>query len=250
VRVVAHAGKFGAFVAGEPSRSLAAGHHPGPTARQVFRGLSGTDLVRSRIALEVRLGDLNPGERLTDAGVISQALGVSEITVRRALEMMGQDGLLERRRGRAGGTFIATHWDSVAVAMRHDQQAEQLVDYQMVLECGLVALAGAALDEDALAALEQHILLPADADVDAYAVADAHFHLTLADVLGGWRARERQADLLGKLCLLLPKPPLDVAQRQDEAHAELLSGLRSGSLEGAVEAIKGHARTWPPAGRS
>ncbi len=251
MRVAAHAGKFGAYVAGGPSRAPTAGRHPGSAARQVFGGLSGTDLVRSRIALEVRLGQLAPGGRLTDAGVISQALGVSEITVRRALELMDQDGLLERRRGRAGGTFIATRWDSVAATLRDDRQAQQLVEYQMVLESGLVALEGGALDEDALAALDELVLSSEDAqDADAYALADARFHLTLAGVVGGWPAHERQTDVLGKLCLLLPKPPLDVARRQNEAHAELLAGLRSGQLDDAVEAIRRHARAWPPTGSS
>jgi DNA-binding GntR family transcriptional regulator len=246
VLVARHAGKFGAYVVGEPSRLLVLNRHAGSNARQVFGGLSGAELVRSRIALEVRLGDLSPGDRLTDAGVISQALGVSEITVRRALETMGQDGLLERRRGRAGGTFIAQRWEAVAAAMRDDQQATQLVDFQRVLECGLAALACGELDLDDLAALGEHVqLTEAELDPDSFALADAHFHLALATILGGWRARERQTDLLGRLCLLLPKPPLDVAQQQNLAHAQLLTGLENRSIDMAVEAVKLHARCWP-----
>ena len=246
-----HAGKFGAYVVGEPSRLLVPNQQAGRNRRQVFGGLSGAELVRSRIALEVRLGDLSPGERITDAGVISQALGVSEITVRRALETMGQDRLLERRRGRAGGTFVAERWDAVAAALRDDQQAAQLVDFQRVLECGLAALACGELDPDDLAALGEYVeSTEAELDPDAYAVADAHFHLGLATVLGGWRAQERQTDLLGKLCLLLPKPPLNVARQQNNAHAQLLTGLESGSIEVAVEAVKLHARCWPLTGGS
>ena len=246
-----HAGKFGAYVVGEPSRLLVPTRQAGSSRRQVFGGLSGAELVRSRIALEVRLGGLSPGDRLTDAGVISQALGVSEITVRRALETMGQDGLLERRRGRAGGTFIAQRWDAVAAVMRDDQQAAQLVDFQMVLECGLAARACGELGPEDLAALGEHVQSPsAEVDADSYAFADAHFHLALATVLGGWRARERQTDLLGKLCLLLPKPPLEVAQQLNLAHAQLLTGLENRSIEVAVEAVKLHARCWPPSGGS
>jgi DNA-binding FadR family transcriptional regulator len=247
VRVARHAGKFGAYVVGEPSRLLVPNRQTGSNRRQVFGGLSGAELVRSRIALEVRLGDLSPGDRLTDAGVISQALGVSEITVRRALETMGQDGLLQRRRGRAGGTFVAERWDAVAAAMRDDQQASQLVDFQRVLECGLAALACGELTLDDLAALGEHVQsAETELDPDSYALADAHFHLALATVLGGWRARERQTDLLGKLCLLLPKPPIDVAREQNRAHAQLLTGLQSRSIEVAVEAVRLHARCWPP----
>jgi DNA-binding GntR family transcriptional regulator len=232
---------------GEPSRLLVPNRQTGSQRRQVFGRLSGAELVRSRIALEVRLGDLEPGDRLIDAGVISQALGVSEITVRRSLETMGQDGLLERRRGRAGGTFVSQRWDAVAAAMRDDQQAAQLVDFQRVLESGLAALACGELDGEDLVALGEHVqLADVELDPDAYALADAHFHLALATVLGGWPARERQTDLLGKLCLLLPKPSLHVAREQNRAHAQLLTGLEIGSIEVAVEAVKLHARCWPP----
>ena len=246
-----HAGKFSAYVVGERSRLLVPSRLDGPRRRQIFGGLTGAELVRSKIALEVRLGDLSPGDRLPDVGVISEALNVSEITVRRALETMDQDGLLERRRGRVGGTFIAERWDAVALAMREEQQAAQLVDFQLVLECGLAARACGEIDLDDLATLGEYVQpMGAEVDPDSFARVDAHFHLALATVLGGWRARERQSDLLGKLCLLLPKPPMDIAQQQNQAHAQLISGLESGSIEIAVEAAKLHARCWPVNGGS
>ena len=241
-----HVGKFGAHVAGEPSRLLAPSRLTGPRRQQVFGGLTGAELVRSKIALEVRLGDLLPGDRLPDAGVISHALNVSEITVRRAMEIMDQDGLLERRRGRVGGTFIAQKWNAVTMAMRDDEQARALVDFQLVLECGLVARSCGEKDQSVLESLAGHIQ-PEDAEVDVnhFALADAHFHLDLAQALGGWRAWERQTDLLGKLCLLLPKPPIDIAMQINNAHAQLLDGLRKGSMEISVDAIKRHASLWP-----
>lgn len=242
-----HVGKFGVYVAGEPSQLLIPSRLTGPRRHQVFGGLTGAELVRSKIALEVRLGDLVPGDRLPDAGVISQALDVSEITVRRALETMDQDGLLERRRGRVGGTFISQKWNVASVAMRNDEQARQLIDFQLILECGLVARSCGEIDRDDLGALAEHIQPSnAEADPNLFALADAHFHLALATILGGWRAWERQTDLLGKLCLLLPKPPMDVALKLNEAHSQLLDGLGKGSIEISVEAIKGHASHWPP----
>jgi DNA-binding GntR family transcriptional regulator len=253
VRVARHAGKFGADIVRDPSRLLVPTHRTGSSLRHIFGGLSGAGLVRSRIALEVRLGDLSPGERLIDAGVISQALDVSEITVRRALETMGQDGLLERRRGRAGGTFIAERWDAASAELEDGRQAAQLVDFQTVLECGLVAISCAELDPDDLDPLREHVLsaeTEAGSDADSLALADAHFHLGLATVLGDWRTRERQADLLGMLCLLMARPPLEAAIEQNRAHARLLAGLESRSVEVAVGAIKLHAGYWPAKDRS
>lgn len=246
-----HAGKFGAYVAGEPSRLLVPSRLTGPRRQQVFGGLTGAELVRSKIALEVRLGDLLPGDRLPDAGVISEALNVSEITVRRAMEIMDQDGLLERRRGRVGGTFISKKWNAVTTIMRDDEQARVLVDFQRVLECGLVASSSGEINRDDLGILSESVRSVSDAtDPNVFALADAHFHLDLANLLGGWRAWERQTDLLGKLCLLLPKPPIDVALQLNQAHARLIEGLKKESIEISVEAIKEHARLWPAGGSS
>ncbi|OIQ76585.1 FCD domain protein [mine drainage metagenome] len=133
--------------------------------------------------------------------------------------------------------------------MQDDQQAAQLVDFQLVLECGLAARACGELDLDDLATLAHYVeATEVELDPGSFARADAHFHLALATLLGGWRARERQSDLLGKLCLLLPKPPMTVAREQNLAHAQLLQGLASGSIEIAVEAVKRHARCWPASG--
>ena len=72
-----------------------------------IRRLSALDTVRARIALAVDLGLLAPGERLPPTDQIAAALGVSEITARRALVSLCADGVLERRRGRSGGTLVA-----------------------------------------------------------------------------------------------------------------------------------------------
>lgn len=74
-----------------------------------IRRLSALDTVRARIAMAIDLGLLAPGERLPAAAEIAAALDVGEITVRRALVALCDDGLLERRRGRNGGTLVAQH---------------------------------------------------------------------------------------------------------------------------------------------
>ena len=56
------------------------------------------------------------------------ALGERELAgaVRRALEGMCQDGLLDRLRGRAGGTFVAQDWDTVVAVMHDPDEAASL----------------------------------------------------------------------------------------------------------------------------
>ncbi|MET0896295.1 MAG: GntR family transcriptional regulator [Mycobacterium sp.] len=51
---------------------------------------------------------LEPGDKLPSEIEIAQALGVSRMTLRQALSSIEAKGLLDRRRGRFGGNFVAT----------------------------------------------------------------------------------------------------------------------------------------------
>lgn len=228
------AGKFGPYPSAGPGTAPAG-------ARLPIRQQTGAELIRSRIALQVRLGLLAPAERLPDTGVIAEELGMSEMTVRRALETMCQDGLLDRRRGRVGGTFVAPNWDAVVAAFRDESQAAALEDFHFLLECGLVARSADELPADWGTGLQ--------AVVDEMNAADDHaellrletcFHLGLAEALGRGLAGEEVADLLGRLCLLGTVPSATTLQERNKHHADLLTALELGRLDAAVAAVKVH----------
>jgi DNA-binding GntR family transcriptional regulator len=189
----------------------------------------------------VRLARLSPGDRLPDAGAIAEDLAMSEMTVRRALETMCQDGLLDRRRGRAGGTFVAHEWDTVAAAFKDDEQTAALKEFHLLLECGLVARSTGELpagwDADLRAVAAE--MDTAD-DPSALPRLETCFHLGLAETLGEGVAGEQVADILGQLCLLAPAPPAEVLRDENKRHAELLTALELGRLDAAVAALKAH----------
>ncbi|AJK69558.1 GntR family transcriptional regulator [Corynebacterium marinum] len=62
------------------------------------------DAVRERIS---RCG-LTGGDRLPTERELVEEFGVARMTVRSALDVLQQEGLIERRRGRSGGTFVRT----------------------------------------------------------------------------------------------------------------------------------------------
>ncbi|MEU8648911.1 FCD domain-containing protein [Streptomyces sp. NPDC048737] len=210
------------------------------------RGPTGAELVRSRIALRVRLRSVSPGDRLPDAGVLGEELGISEITVRRALEAMCQDGLLDRRRGRAGGTFVAADWDAVVAVMHDADEAASLDAFHLLLECGLVAHAAGELPDgrlDGPRALVEEMDL-AD-DPARLLELETRFHLDLAQVLGGAGIRGFAADLLGRQCLLEPAPGPAVVRARNRCHADLLDELARGAMDPAVRAVKAHQHAEP-----
>jgi GntR family transcriptional repressor for pyruvate dehydrogenase complex len=62
--------------------------------------------VALRVGQAIRLGLLSDGEQLPSEAEFAAQLGVSAMTLREALAMLRQQGLVETRRGRAGGTFV------------------------------------------------------------------------------------------------------------------------------------------------
>lgn len=227
------AGKFGPY-GGADTRLL-----PG-------RGPTGSELVRSRIALRVRLKAVSPGDRLPDVGVLAEELGISEITVRRALEGMCQDGLLDRRRGRAGGTFVAPDWDTVVALMHDPDEAAALDGFHLLLECGLVAHGAGEVPAGRLDGLRSLVdAMDVVTDPERLVEMETRFHLDLAEALGGFGIREFAADLLGRQCLLRPAPAPDVVRARNRCHADLLDELGRGALDPAVRAVKAHLHARP-----
>lgn len=205
------------------------------------RGPTGAELVRSRIALRVRLRSVTPGDRLPDAGVLAEELGISEITVRRALEAMCQDGLLDRRRGRAGGTFVAADWDAVVPVLHDADEAASLDSFHLLLECGLVAHSSGEVPEGRLDGLRALVVELDQADDPARLLElETRFHLDLAETLGGAGIREFAADLLGRQCLLGPAPDPAVVRARNRCHGDLLDELTRGATDPAIRAVKTH----------
>lgn len=65
------------------------------------------DQIADRLAEAIRLGLLVPGERLPAEAVLADQLGVATLTLREALAILRDRGLVVTRRGRAGGSFVA-----------------------------------------------------------------------------------------------------------------------------------------------
>ena len=68
--------------------------------------LGRADEVVLRVSQAIQLGLLNDGEQLPPEAEFAGQLGVSAMTLREALAMLRQQGVVETRRGRAGGTFV------------------------------------------------------------------------------------------------------------------------------------------------
>jgi DNA-binding FadR family transcriptional regulator len=211
-----------------------------------IRRLSALESVRARIALAVDLGLLAPGERLPANDRIAAALGVGEITVRRALASLQADGLLERRRGRTGGTLVAEKPARRAVGAVETYRSaaadvHRLIDHRLVLECGIAHLAATNADQGAVDVLDQLVedmgRAPSWAEFHG---CDERFHLTVADATGIAFAVEPYGAVLRELHGYYLPYPMQALHESNREHRDLVDAIRRNDPAAAAEIARRH----------
>lgn len=62
--------------------------------------------IADRLREQIEARELVPGDRFPTERDLVEQFGVARMTVRHALEILQSEGLIDRRRGRSGGTFV------------------------------------------------------------------------------------------------------------------------------------------------
>ncbi|GLW11172.1 GntR family transcriptional regulator [Microtetraspora sp. NBRC 13810] len=211
-----------------------------------IRRLSALDTVRARIALAVDLGLLKPGERLPPNADIAAALDVSDITVRRALVSLCEDGVLRRVRGRTGGTLVADEpargiVSAIAAYRESTGEVHRLIDHRVVLECGLAHLAALTAPDDRIGALADVVAQLDEAkDWADFHALDQRFHLLVAETIGLAGAVPEYRRVLHDLYQYYLPYPVEYLRESNEEHRELVGSLRARDPRAAVDVARRH----------
>lgn len=212
-----------------------------------IRRTSALDTVRARISLAVDLGLLAPGEKLPNVRATASALGVGEITVRRAFSALEREGIVRRRPGRNGGTFIAEqprlHAVAESDAYRQDAaRVRRLIDERVVMEAGLAHLATERMDAATLELLDAAI-----AEMDAattwadFHAGDKRFHATLASAAGLPGAVAMYTQVTRELyCYFLPYS-MSYLRTSNEQHKQIKAACADGDATRAARLLSAHA---------
>jgi len=82
-----------------------------PLASVDFRiAPSRAEQLADRLVVAIALGEYVPGQRLPSEREFADLLGMGRLTVREALHRLLQDGYVDIRRGRSGGTYVLSNW--------------------------------------------------------------------------------------------------------------------------------------------
>ncbi|GLW46086.1 transcriptional regulator [Streptomyces sp. NBRC 14336] len=217
-----------------------------PVLRPVRAG-SGFEEALEQILQVVRLGLVPAGERLPAERELAERLGISRVTLREVLKVLQDQGLVESRRGRYGGTFILprpTETGSDELRRRiAEVDIEDVLRFREVLEVGAAELCAAhGLTDEQADRLREALAGTRDAPLAEYRRQDTLFHLTLAELSGSPTLTAQYAAVRAGVNDLLDCIPLLVRnlEHSQQQHTALVEAVLEGDTDGAREVMREH----------
>lgn len=204
------------------------------------------EAVTARLVDAITLGLLADAERLPSEAELAARFGVSTVTVREALVALRQLGLVETRRGRAGGSFVKAPAEPPAPGWRETLRAVSLGDLRDIGD-HYAAIAGAAarLAADRSSTEDIQRLELATADLRAAAGAEVaraerQFHLEVAAAAQSPRLTREEVQLQGACGGLLWLPLRPGERDGHTAHEKISAAIAAGDGERARELTEEH----------
>lgn len=227
-----------------------------PVLRPVRAG-NGFEEALEQILQIVRLGLVPAGERLPSERELAERLGISRVTLRDVLRVLQDQGLVESRRGRYGGTFVCRRARPDLDA-NHDPQVElrrlarelgpggieDTLRFREVLEVGAAELCAAArLTEPEQERLRSCLTATQEAPLSEYRRMDTLFHLAIAELSGSPSLATHYAAVRARLNELLDRIPLLVRnlEHSQAQHAALVDAVLAEDMEASREVAREHA---------
>ena len=198
-----------------------------------------------RLGEAIGSGVLAAGEQLPAEPELAAQLAVAPMTLRTALAILREAGVVETRRGRGGGSFVRLDPPAVLVPGVEPPtrvQLRELTDWRRAISGEAAALAAERVTGSSLTALRaaDAATVAAVADVVAFRLCDARFHLAVAEASGSRRLVAAEAALqteVGDVLRFVPGPRLARAASQ-AGHGPIVEAIgrsHSSVARGATE---------------
>ena len=207
-----------------------------------------------QIADKVRAGELRVGDKLPAERDLALQMEISRPTLREAVKVLVDAGLLEVRRGPGGGMFVAA--DVVPVELVREKSTMRVGEVAAVLEARrlveprVAQLAAVRATEEDVVALERSIDAMrrivergyAPEDEDRFLQLDVQFHLALARAAGNPTVEElmriliRRLEIARDMAMHLPLVP----EWTIDIHERTLAAVRAGDLDEVAAVMDEH----------
>jgi len=200
----------------------------------------------ARLMQTIRLGVVAPGAALPAERELAARFSVSRDTVREAIRELADTGYLVARRGRYGGTFVASPLPAAPEAPQREvtrAELDDLIGVRDILEVGAArAAARRTLAPAERAGLWTRLGETSAADVGDYRRLDSRLHLAVAELVGVPSLVTLVADNRSRVNELLDAFPLlpRNIEHSNRQHEAIVLAILAGSEEGAAAAMREH----------
>jgi len=168
-------------------RGAKAGDRP-PLRFAPIQQLRAHEYVAEQVKRHIALRLIGPGESLPSERELAATFGVGRPTIQHALRLLEADRLVETRRGRNGGTFVAGPIgdgdvldDLMTRVLRRRQELDEVLLYRRVIEPSVAGEAARSRRGADLAAMYKAIEAMSEASSEPdYMRHDTEFHLSIA----------------------------------------------------------------------
>ncbi|MBN0048717.1 FadR family transcriptional regulator [Streptomyces actuosus] len=211
------------------------------------RGGNGFEEALEQILQVVRLGLVPGGERLPAERELAERMGISRVTLREVLKVLQEEGLVESRRGRYGGTFVIHRQGTGSEDELRRRIAaidvEDTLRFREVLEVGAAGVCAThGLAAEGAARLRTALTATRDAPLDDYRRCDTLLHLTLAELSGSPTLTTQYAAVRATVNDLLDCIPLLVRnlEHSQQQHVALVDAVLERDADAAREVMREH----------
>jgi GntR family transcriptional regulator, transcriptional repressor for pyruvate dehydrogenase complex len=194
-----------------------------------------------QIAEHIRLGEVSEGDRLPSERELAAAMQISRPTLREAVRVLADAGVLVVRAGSAGGIFVASGYVPLELLRSKSElrlgEVAGVLEARRLIEPRVAQLAAVNAREEDFARLQgiidAHKALLAQGDVlaneDRFLQLDTQFHLRIAGATGNTTIVSLMRTLLRRLeiarDMALHQPP--IPDWVIDIHERTLAAIRS-----------------------
>ena len=178
-----------------------------------------SDRIKTVLKQAIIDGELDAGDKLPTEEQLAEELNVSKVTVREALREMETEGLIEKRRGLHGGSFVAPpNYSKISELVVNYIQfggltPKHLTEFRMLLEPSMVALAAERRDDKDLTAIHRCVAAYekslAEGKIDH--AAGLKFHRLIADACHNPFISAVMAAIVNVFEEIIPTVPMSLA---------------------------------------
>ncbi len=215
------------------------------------------ELVADQLQRAIMLGRYLPGDKLPSERAMADQFGVSRTSVREAIHVLVEYGLLKIKRGATGGAVVQDVIDNDnRVRMRPFMEArkkhyDELLEFRLVAECAAARMAAERRTKSDLQTLKTLVdsmdnLFESAIDSDDRQLAirfyaeDTAFHIAIAAASGNELLRETVEELRYKMFLPMGRVAAEIDEHANDKHRELYSAIESGNGELAEALMRAH----------